>query len=212
MPIRAPDNMSPIGHSETLTTLPRTDRRSKRIPLPMNHPFQYWVDPVRLALRGGVATYAPVKIEVIPGVQNVPGNGDPATIESYQKRENGRVAVPMDFEVIAWGKKRAGYLVRMKTGTDLIGKELYHYHDVWTRYELIGNKVIATFDHDGWGDFEGRCGALMDVKPHPAIVSAERSRLEAAAQSHDRISHKSPGANHTAAQIRAKLQPEVASA
>ncbi len=193
-----------------LKELPVRAAGAKRLPLAMNHAFQYWVDAARVRIVKGRACFNPVAIAVVPGLQNVPGSGDPTTIDGYQHNKLRRKLVPLDFKVKAWGEEVAGYLIEKPIGQDLHGKPLVHYHDVWHRYEEMGGQIIQTFDQEGWDDFCVRTEKVMGAAPHTAIVSAERSRVQKSAEEHRRQAHRAPGAAAHAADLEANLEVPAA--
>ena len=196
---------------QVVTELEQVQARQKRLPLDQNHQFRYWVAPERVYFSEGVCLYNPVAIGVIPGIQNVPESGDPTTIDGYQLNRAGRTKVPMDFECIAWGELVRGYLVKLFIGADTNGKQLYHFHDVWTRYEKLGASYVRSFDYEGWRDFCKRVESIKDESgqvlgpPHPQIQSAERSRQLTLLDQHRRVSRG--GESAEVDRIRANLAP-----
>ena len=202
MPLRADTEST---GSRVLSELPQVAARSRRMPLPVNSVFRYWVDPAGVGIVDGRARYEPVRVAIQDGVQNVIG-GDPGPMDVYQQKI-GRIPVPQDFEVQAWGETHTGYVVQLDLGSDRRGKQLYHYHDAWTRYEMIGTQLVTEYDYEGWADFCERVASLVGSEPHPRIVEGERMRLRSAAQIHRRMAGASPGALAEAEAIEARLTP-----
>lgn len=205
-----PEDLAPAGDSVVLDIKPDAKERG-RIPLPENRPFRYWADPTRVKHIKGRPELLPVKVHVEPGLQGTPSDADPTFIDGYQSNKLGRVAVPMDMEVQAWGKTVKGYVIRKDIGRDRLGKQLYHFHDVWTRHTVFGRRVVTEFDQDGFDDFCRRVGKLPGIgELHPVIVAAERARVQRMADEHRRMAHQSPGSAQVAAQISAQLEGDDA--
>lgn len=176
------------------------------IPLPINHAFCYWVDPAQCQYVDGVAVHLPVRVAVEPGVLGTPTNADPAHIESYQRRENGRVKVPLDFDVIAWGKKSKGYVEAMDLGRDRLGNRHLHYHEVWARYVKVGKQWIREWDHEGYLDFCQRVAKLPGVGAiHPQVAAGEKAKILRSAAVHRGQAHQSAVAASVAEQLEKKV-------
>jgi hypothetical protein len=194
-----------------LTELPKSIKH-ERIPLSENSPFEFWVDLDRLIFVNGVARWNPISVPVTPGIQGVPQDGSPGTVHNYQTQDLKRIPVPLDFKVKAWGETVTGYMVRMDIGKDRRGKQLYHYHDVWTRYEVRGRRIRIERDEDGWSDFRQRLekmklrdGSILGT-PDEASVEDERQRILSVARDLRRMTHQSPGAGGIADDLEAPLQ------
>jgi len=187
-----------------LTQLPQREAAAKRLPLPENSPFQIYIDPLRVCIIDGEYHYNPVEIPFAPGRQNVTSS-DTGPMKLYQEDKLKRILVPMDTEVTAWGETVTGYMVCKDIGKDRMGKDLKHYHSVFTRYVQIGNSLIPEFDYDGWADFCKRCTAIVGQPPHQQVRQMEARRLARAAKSHRRIANRSPGAVEAAEKIEAKI-------
>ncbi len=188
-----------------MTQLPQREERAKRIPLPENSPFQFWVDEGRTKLVGDEFRYHPVSVPFKPGVQGV-SDSDTGPMKTYQEDKLRRVLVPMDFDVTAWGEPVTGYMIRKDVGQDRLGKQLWHYHDVWTRHIPVGSSLILEYDQAGFDDFCKRAEALVGRPPHPQVAKAEAARMKKSAQTHRRIAHQSPGAELAASRIDAALE------
>ena len=171
----------PVEGETTLTELPRAAQKPKAGVLPENSPFALWVDPASVQFVAGEALYRPVAIPISPGVQGVGTDGYPDASDAWQRR-HGRIMVPMDVEVVAWGAKRRGYLVQRDNGQDLNGKQLWHYHDAWTSYEQVGSRTSTERDQDGYIEFCRGLTAVVGHAPRAQVVRMERARLEAASR------------------------------
>jgi len=169
--------------------------------------FRYWVALDRVILKGGRAYFNPVKVEVNPGVLNVPSSGDPTTVDGYQTNKLRRIPIPDDFEVMAWGRVHQGYVRRITTFDDR-GKPLHHHHDVWTRYVQQGARRVRVFDHEGFHDFRMRVEEFLGYSPHEAVAEAERLRLQAVADAERRAGHVSAASARRAEEIERSLAPE----
>ncbi len=187
------------------TQLPQREQIAARLPLPENAPFLIYVDRGRVKLIEGEFRYNPVKVPIEAGAQGVTDRDD-SSMRGYQETKLKRIPVPLDFEVIAWGERVGGYMIEKDIGRDALGKQLWHYHDVWTRYEMIGNSMIVEFDHEGWADFCRRVEALVGQPPHAQIARMEAKRMTRAARTQRRISDRSPVAKQTAERIEAALE------
>jgi hypothetical protein len=183
-----------------LTDLPQRTEAAKRLPLPENSPFLIYVDPLCVRLLDGEFHYLPIEVPFAPGRQGVTDK-DTGPMKTYQEDKLKRTLVPMNFEVIAWDEKVNGYMVAKDIGRDRAGKQLTHYHNVWTRYVEIGNSLQPEFDHDGWDDFCKRCTELMGGPPHQRVSDMERRRLQRQAESHRRLGAKVPGSDARAERI-----------
>jgi hypothetical protein len=204
MPTKKDANASTI---QTLSELPVTGPRSKRIPLPVNYPFRLWVDPLRVRFVDHRPRYNPVAVAIIPGVQNVPGSGDPTNIDAAQVKL-GRVPVPIRFPCRAWGEDVVGYIVPLDLGPDSHGEHATHYHDVWTRYDRIGSQMIRRFDQAGWDEFCSSVESLPGLGAvDPTVAEGERARIVAAAREHERMAAKAPGAAAHAAELLEAIKP-----
>lgn len=188
-------------HDEVVTEYRASDAPGRLESLPENYRFRYWVDPNSVSFVDGEPLYLPVRIAIEPGVQNVRADGESTPIDALQRR-HGRVDVPLDFEVQAWGRTVKGYAVRRYIGTDLAGKRVHHWHDVWTRYVTVGTRTHAEFDSEGWLDFRRRVAELVGP-PHQAVVAAARLKAEGAVSTH--ISIDTESSRRQAERIRANL-------
>lgn len=194
------------GQSEVITGLEPTPVRAKRPELPENHPFRFWVDPRRIHIVKGKAYFLPAAVTTEPGLQGVQDASRVSIMDAYQQDDLGRTIVPMDFEVTAWGKKVKGYVVRRYLGTDLAGKKLYHYHDVWTRFRKVGAILERDFDREGWIAFCRSVESLVGGPPDRIIVEAQRVRVQNVAASLRRSAHRSPGAEANANALESNLR------
>ncbi len=202
MPLKKNDGDGP----ELLEDIQRPQRRQALLPLATNAQFRYWVDPNRVTIRGGKARYEPIRVSVRDGLQGVV-HGDPTLMDAAQA-ELGRIPVPGDFPCYAWGEKVKGYRLRTFIGEDARGKKLHHFHDVWTRHQPVGNRLVTEFDSDGWARFCKDVEKLVGSPPHAAIAEAEAARLRAAARLHRSIAHASPGALALAEELEERASPE----
>jgi hypothetical protein len=192
-----------------ITQHPTADK-PQRLNLAENGSFQFWVDVDRVRWVDGVCFFNPVAIEITPGIQNVPADGDPASIESYQGRTLKRLAVPMDFKVKAWGQNCTGYVLRKDIGQDRRGKQLYHFHSVWHRHVEHGRNLRVEFDAEGFQDFCKRVEKLMGGAPVEFAADAEAARVRGVAQELRRMRHASPGAGGAADDLEAPLTKSAA--
>tara|TARA_R110000782_G_C14624347_1_gene393648 strand:+ start:84 stop:683 length:600 start_codon:yes stop_codon:yes gene_type:complete len=182
-----------------------TAQRAERINLPENGSFQFWVDVDRVRWEQGVCYFNPISVAIVPGIQNVPSDGDPATLDSYNGRKLKRVPVPMDFKVKAWGKVETGYVRRMSLGKDRRGKEMFHFHSVWEKHIQHGRNLRTEFDADGFQDFRERVNKLMGGPPVDFAADAEAARVRGVATELRRMRHASPGAGGIADDLLAPL-------
>jgi hypothetical protein len=180
------------------------------LPLPENAPFKLWIAPERVTYAAGVCRYNPVAIPIRPGLHNIPADGSAATMDALQRDKLGRVEVPGDFELIAWGEKQRGYLMEMEIGSDPNGKPLYHYHSAWTRYQKLGASYVQEFDSEGWADFCTRVEKLMGGPPNAQIAAAEKARRQALIAQHQRQQHVSPASLSNIVALEASLTPAPA--
>ena len=187
-----------------ITQHPTADK-AERINLPENGSFQFWLDVDRVIWVDGVCYFNPVSVEIVPGIQNVPSDGDPATLDSYNGRKLKRIPVPMDFKVKAWGKVHEGYVIRKDIGKDRRGKQLWHFHSVWERHIEHGRNLRTEFDAEGFQDFRKRVEKLMGGPPVDFAADAEAARVRAVATELRRMRHASPGAGGIADDLLAPL-------
>jgi len=196
-----PSTAIAVGESVSLGALPSpAATKRKRIPLPENSPFRYWVDPVRLRFIKGKAAANPIAIAYIPGAQGIGDNADPVLMDAYQ-RNLGRIPVPMSAPVRAFGQDDAGTLRRMLVGTDRNGKQIFHYHSPWDRKTVVGNRVIPTFDREGWDEFCINCTDLIPEGLHPEVVKGSKTALRKTARQNARVAATQPAAADVANKI-----------
>lgn len=201
-PTSAPTGVRPLHD------LPVQATAAERKPLKQNAPFRYWVDPSQIAWIDGEPYARPIKVPIKPGAQNTPGTGDPTQSDGYQARRMKRVPVPLDFEVMAWGEAVRGYALAETFAHDLEGKPLVHYHDVWTRYDMVGSQLVPTFDRDGWQNFCRRATALIGGL-HPQVVEASREQVRQRARAIRQATPANQNARDAADQLEAATKPKT---
>jgi hypothetical protein len=148
--------------------------RLKIDPEPMG---SFFFDPAFASLESGEALPLPFLVRVRPGRFGTPANGDSTNTYAYQLR-NGKTQVPLDFECEAWGEKVTGYMTRTKVAETHDGKDVWHYHDVWTRYAVLGSTVVPEIDYDGWLKFRRDIRDRMIGKLHPSTEQAAEAKAQ----------------------------------
>jgi hypothetical protein len=210
MPVSAPTAPAGIAtqavSGQIRTEMPREAARKALLPLEANEPFSYWVGPTEIFIQDGEPFYLPLRISIVGGAQGVGPDGSPALLHAYQSETLGRVQVPLDFEVRAWGEAHRGYLCEMEIGEDRLGKRLVHYHDIWTRYLVLGASVQREFDAAGWQDFCRRVETLIGQAPHPTVVAFETSRVRALISGHQQRAAISPANAEEAGRLATTLR------
>lgn len=204
----APSAGIPRSTITVLGDLPTIETGPSYPPLPSTPVFAYFADPTSVQFVEGEALYRPIKVGFEAGIQGVrDGSGLAASVE-YETRTNRRILIPLDRSCVAWGQTHGGYVQRIDLAPDRRGKARYHHADVWTRYDVVGSQVHASFDHDGWLAF---CRGLVDLlgPPHPGVVAGTRAQVVALADAHRRIGHASPGMEKIAAAIESSLTPKL---
>ncbi len=195
-----------------LTSAPATSApRATGLPLEPKPFGQFWVSPIETQVIGGEVLPLPSFVRPNWGVNGVPGVGSAPSSElsdAYQ-RSLGRVPVPLDFEVVAWGETVKGYVVALECLPDAHGKSRTRYQDVWTRYRVIGNQVLQEVDREGYADFCRRCKSLLP-ELLPVVESATLAREQARIDT--MLSAGTPLGEREAARIEANLKKPAAKA
>ena len=125
-------------------------------------PFALYLDPAEADMADGDVLPRPITVPIVLGV-GVDARGDTTQLETYQQRL-GRIVIPEDIEVQAWGQTVRGYRRKRQVGTSRNGIPLWRYELVWQRAVQVGSQLRYEWDADGWTDFRRRLRALLPGK------------------------------------------------
>lgn len=125
-----------------------------------NDPWDLMVNPMALVCKHGEIVPSVAKVYRTPGLN---GNGPDRSGAGAVSRmaRDGYVAVPHDFECIAWGASRAGsplstYIDRYEQ-VDPDGRIVKVWHiEPWRRFRMLGHIRVTDFDAEGYLDFHVR--------------------------------------------------------
>jgi hypothetical protein len=85
------------------------------------------------------------------------GNGDHTAVRGLgaetKMQAQGFTKIPQDFECIAFGERRIGYLDRWEQRRNDGLPGIVYWSDAWHRPRALGQRVVWDFDADGWADF-----------------------------------------------------------
>jgi hypothetical protein len=143
-------------------------------------PFTLVIGPADLQCLDGEILPAPIPIRHRVGVNGIadkpagwpkdqPWRADPSPAIACQMRK-GRIPVPEDIEVVAFGEKRVGYR------RALAGTGGTYWTDAWHRAQMIGRAPHWEFDAEGWRGFLRQLLPL--VAPHGLSPEMERSAVQ----------------------------------
>jgi hypothetical protein len=156
----------------------KTRKAESGNPLEASSNFEYLVNPKRYDVfvtdQGLEILPLPTKLEYQAGLAGVlPVRGDPdgdPTFALAEKKRKGWIEVPEDFEVIAFGERRVGYVHVYDSAK---GPDTAHL-EVWVRPYIVGGEVFFEKDPAGYHQF------LRDVRDKlmPPLDANVRRGLE----------------------------------
>ncbi len=121
-----------------------------RWPLAIKEPVLYFASVDRYQLVGGEMLPHPAMSRIRAGATNVDRHGNPSGLMGVQMTW-GRVLVPPDWEVEAFGTKARGYNRRLEVRvTDARGGREYHHCPIWQRPRKVGGRIEWDRDGKGW--------------------------------------------------------------
>lgn len=106
-------------------------------------------------------------------------NEDPALLNLANA---GRITLPHDMAVKAFGEERRGYIGQTLRGQEMqpyLGSEGEYWTDAWTRYDFVHGEPVRRIDQEGWRDFHDR--VLRHLFPDGQIDDAYIEAAEARA-------------------------------
>lgn len=205
MPVRSNSGAgaakSPTGGYAARPKTTATKTKSERIKSLPLYDFEFWVSPSEAQLLGKKVVPLPVKVRLRPGLDGTTNNGDPSLAQARQAGKYGRIKVPDDFVVKAWGEERTGYV-------DILdGTRGPIYVSCWERPRRVGMMTVWDFDKDGWADFCERCLSLIGGEIDPVIVDGVIEPIKAQIAYYKNLAPASPLAAQRAAELEALLPP-----
>jgi len=136
---------------------------SEDVPNPLQ-PFLYFISSSEYHLIRGVYLPRPRRIFIIPGLGFVGKKGELSNMLLYQEGL-GRMMVPPQTQVTAWGQTVNGYVRpwKMKGGRK-------HYTTVWQSWKRVGQAAVWDKDSDGWFEFCQTCHAMLGGGDVPQTI------------------------------------------
>ena len=138
-----------------------------------------------------------------PGVDDVDEDN---AVDNAKK--SGRIPIPHEIEVVAFGVKRVGYMGDQDMRPQH-GSEGQYWLDAWTRVDWLHGRPVFRTDPDGWQDFHRR--VLDFICPQGLtddLITAAETRTGLRAGPNGKARKAKPQARKAKPQARKAANPE----